>query len=109
MIATPRIGVLGPAVSLFAIYAVSSILFVRITNQMLGLGSAGWAGQSVLRPAIAAAGVAVLAWLATPGGLGLAVGAAWLVIVTLASMAAALAVSPGARGALTGLGKRLQP
>ena len=106
VIATPRIGLLGPAISLFAIYAVTSVLFVRITNRMLGLGYASWAGHSVLRPGVAAAGVAVLAWLVTPGGLGIVFGAAWLVIVALASMAAALAVSPGARGALTEFSKR---
>ena len=106
VIATPRIGVLGPAVSLFAIYAVTGVLFVHVTDRMLGLGVARWAGHSILRPGIAAAGVATLAGLATPGGLGLAAGAAWLAIVTLASMAAAFAVSPNARGALAGFGGR---
>ncbi len=100
LIATPRIGVLGPAVSLFSIYAVTFVLFAGITVRMLGLGVAGWIGHSILRPGLPVVAAVVLARLVTPGGLGLAVGAAWLVAVTLAGLAAALALAPGARGVL---------
>ena len=49
VIVTPQIGVLAPAMSLFAIYAVTIVLFTRITNRMLGLTGRDWAGRSILR------------------------------------------------------------
>jgi len=109
LIATPRIGVLGPAVSLLSIYAVTFVLFAGVTVRMLGLGVAGWIGNSILRPGLPVVAAVVLVRLVTPGGLGLAAGVAWLVAVSLAGLAAALAFSPRARGVLGAYGSRFRP
>lgn len=108
VITTKSIGVLGPAISLFTIHAVTFFLFARLTGRMLGLGMAFWAGHSILRPGLAAIATVVLAKLVTPGGLGLSVGAAWLVAVMLAGLTAALVVSPGARRALRTFGRQFR-
>lgn len=107
VILTPRIAVLGPAVSLLAIYAVTFGLFARVTSRMIDVRLTRWVRHSILGPGMAAAVIALLARVVTPGGLGLFAGVAWLAVVTLAALGAALAVSPGARNLLGAYVSRL--
>lgn len=100
LILTPRLGILGPATSLFAIQTVTLFLFARVSGNIVDLGLADWLGNSVIRPGLSCALAIGIAWLVVPGGLGLVGGAITLVVVSLVGFAAALALSPGARAAI---------
>ena len=100
VIATPRVGVVAPAASLLAIYAITIFFFTRVSHRMLDLSGSDWIGPAVLRPGLAAVAVAVLARLLLPPGIGTVPGIAWLVLATVAGSGAALAAAPGARGAI---------
>lgn len=97
---TPRIGVLGPAVSLLAIYTVTFVLFAGVTSRMIDLRLQQWVSHSILGPGMAAAAIVLLARVVTPADLGLFAGGVWLGAVTLAAFSVALAASPGARALL---------
>lgn len=97
LIATPKFGIAAPAFSLLAIQSVAIVLFTRVTHQMLDLIGMHWAQHSLIRPMAGALPVVILAWVATPAGLGMIAGVIWLSTIMLAAAAASLALSPGAR------------
>lgn len=95
-----QLGVLAPAISLFVVYAVSLVLFARVTHRTLQLGDPAWFGHSVALPLIGAAAVPLLSRLVYPDGAGMVGGALWLVLVAATASLAALALCPRARKAL---------
>lgn len=100
VLVTPRIGVVAPAISLFAIYLLTIPFFTRVSHRMLDLPVRDWVIPAVVRPGSAAVAVAALAWLLMPSGIGAAAGIVWLVVATILGSGAALAMTPGARAVI---------
>lgn len=94
---TPRLGVVAPAGSLLAIYAVTIVFFTRVTQRILDLPARDWVGLAVLRPGLAAVAIVVVAWLVFPADAGPIGGIGLLALAAVAGSGAALAVSPAAR------------
>lgn len=97
LITTPRIGIIAPAISLLTIYAVTMLLFSRVSHRMLGLAGRDWFAHSILPQGFAAVAVAIVARVVTPDNLGLIGGTVWLALVLLAASAAAYMMSSEAR------------